>query len=78
MEEIKLNPQQLTALCMESEEIRNLMDLSKKSPLVGMPWNEKVYDYLFESGLSAREVNEIMCLGGYYVVGPDALDEEEV
>ncbi len=78
MEEIKLNPQQLTALCMESEEIRSLMDLSKKSPLVGMPWNEKVYDYLFESGLSAREISEIMFLGGYCIVGPEELNEEEV
>ena len=78
MEEIKLNPQQLTMLCMDNGELRSLMDQSRKRPLIGMPWNEKVYDYLFESGLSQSEISEIMCLSGYYILGEEISDEEEV
>ncbi len=75
MEEIKIDPSQIRPQ-VGSEYFRNLVDRSKKGALIGVPWNNKVYDYLFESGLAEDEVNAIMNFSSFamYI---DLSDEEE-
>ncbi len=76
MEEIKIDPAQMK-LQIESEYFKTLVDKSKKGALIGVPWNNKVYDYLFESGLSEEEVNAIMNFSTFEMY-LNLEDEEEV
>lgn len=75
MEEIKIDPSQMK-LQIKNEYFNSLVDRSKKGALIGVPWNNKVYDYLFESGLAEDEVNAIMNFSSFamYI---DLSDEEE-
>lgn len=75
MEEIKIDPSQMK-LQIENEYFRNLVDKSRKGALIGVPWNNKVYDYLFESGLSEEEVNSIMNFATFEMF-LDLSDEDE-
>lgn len=59
MEEIKIDPSTIQ-LQLNSEYFKSLVDRSRKGALIGVPWNGKVYDYLFESGLSEDEINAII------------------
>ncbi len=77
MEEIKLDPRLMSLFAAENENLGLLMNESKKGPLIGMPWNSRVYDYLFESGLSGDEINMIFALGGFCTADGYEPEEEE-
>ena len=51
MEEIIID---LSQVPMTQEDLASLEELISRSktmgPQIGIPWNEKVYDYMFESG----------------------------
>ncbi len=76
MEEIKIDNLELNALNLNNSYYSDLVKRSKDGALVGMPWNVKVYNYLFESGLTSAEINLIMNVSGFYVV--DATDGDEI
>ena len=52
MEEIIID---LSQVPMTQEDLASLEELISRSktmgPQIGIPWNEKVYDYMFESGV---------------------------
>ncbi len=76
MEEIKIENLEQNALNLNNAYYSDLVKRSKEGALVGMPWNVKVYNYLFESGLTPEEINLIMNVSGFYVV--DALEGDEI
>lgn len=52
MEEIFFDPYKVQ---MSNEELATLQEIMNRSktdgPQIGIPWNKKVYDYMFESGV---------------------------
>ncbi len=77
MEEIKFDSRQLEMLQLNNEGYREIVNQSKKGALVGVPWNKKVYEYLFESGLSMNDINAIMFLSTYDFSLLDEYESEE-
>lgn len=65
VEEIKFDPRQLEMLQLDNEGYREIINQSKEGALVGVSWNRKVYEYLFESGLSLEELNSLMFLSSF-------------
>lgn len=76
MEEIKIDNVEQNMLDINNSYFKDLVKRSKEGALVGMPWNVKVYNYLFESGLSPQEINLIMNVSGFYIL--DASEGEEI
>ncbi|GEM_PF-2686966 len=61
MEEIKLDPTEISSLRDGSSQLCYIIDKSKKNGAqIGVTWNKKVFDYLFESGLSESEISRII------------------
>jgi hypothetical protein len=74
MEEIKIDPSEVEILKLTSAEFNELIQKSAEGAQIGLPWNAKVFDYFFESGLSEEQINDIMTFAtfGYF---PQAEDD---
>ncbi len=75
MEEIKIDNAEQNVLDINNAYFMELVKKSKEGALVGMPWNVKVYNYLFESGLSSEEINLIMNVSGFYITDASLVEE---
>lgn len=61
MEEIILDPVDMALLQNDNNQLNFIIDKSKiDGAQVGVTWNVKVFNYLFESGLSESEISQIM------------------
>lgn len=71
MEEIVLDPSQFKLSLEDLAALQELISRSQSDGVqVGIPWNTKVYDYMFESGV---EMDPSVILGDGYTI----LEEDE-
>lgn len=77
MEEIKIDPIEVEQLKLTSAEFNEIISKSKEGAQIGLPWNRKVFEYFFESGLSEDQINSIMTFAtfGYF---PEDEDKYEI
>ncbi len=68
MEEIKIDESEVEQLRLTSVEFNELIKKSGEGAQIGLPWNRKVFEYFFESGLGEDQINAIMTFAtfGYF------------
>ncbi len=68
MEEIKLDPAEVEQLRLTSADFDELINKSREGAEIGLPWNRRVFEYFFESGLPEDQINAIMTFAtfGYF------------
>lgn len=68
MEEIKIDPIEVEQLRLCSTEFNEVIKKSREGAEIGLPWNRRVFEYFFESGLPAEQINAIMTFAtfGYF------------
>lgn len=68
MEEIKIDPAEVEQLKLTSADFNELITKSRDGAQIGLPWNKKVFEYFFESGLTEEQINAIMTFAtfGYF------------
>lgn len=68
MEEIKIDPSEVEQLRLTSADFDELIKKSREGAEIGLPWNRRVFEYFFESGLPEDQINAIMTFAtfGYF------------